>query len=109
MQCLLNLISNAVKFTDAGTIEVCAELSHDAGALEFSVIDTGVGIKEEDLQKLFSPFMRIVSPLRAVVPGTGLGLYLTKKLVQEILKGDILVSSTYGSGSRFTLRVPVAG
>ncbi len=109
LQCLLNLLSNATKYTLKGSIGVYAELSMDGSMLTIAVEDTGIGIGEEDLGKLFSPFVRLRTPMESVIPGTGLGLYLTKKLLQEILQGDIFVTSTYGVGSRFTIRVPVAG
>lgn len=107
LQCLLNLLSNAIKFTLKGSISVYAESSADRSMMTIAVEDTGIGISENDLGKLFSPFVRFHNPGESVVPGTGLGLYLTQKLLKEILKGDILVSSTYGVGSRFTMRVPI--
>jgi PAS domain S-box-containing protein len=107
LQCLLNLISNAVKYTEKGTITVCAEVPDGDDTLELSVADTGVGIQEKDLGKLFSPFVRLNSPLTSTVPGTGLGLYLTRKLAREVLQGDLTVTSTSGVGSRFVLRVPI--
>jgi len=108
LQCLLILLSNAAKFTNQGTIEVRAELSADGSTLSVAVEDTGIGIQEDDLGRLFSPFVRLHSNLECMVPGTGLGLYLAKKLTQDILKGDILATSSYGVGSRFTIRVPMA-
>jgi PAS domain S-box-containing protein len=107
LQCLLNLLNNAVKFTAKGSIGVYAELSADQSMVSIAIEDTGIGIREKDLGKLFSPFVRLHTPGESVVPGTGLGLYLTHKLLREILNGDILVTSTYGAGSRFTMRVPV--
>lgn len=74
--------------------------------IEITVTDTGIGIKEEDMPKLFQSFVRFDSPLRASVPGTGLGLYLTKKLVRETLGGEISAKSTHGAGSCFTLNIP---
>ena len=109
LQCLLNLLSNAMKYTMEGSIGVSAEISTDGSMMLMTVEDTGIGIREDDLGRLFLPFVRLNPPPGSIVPGTGLGLYLTRKLVQDIMKGDILVSSTYGAGSRFTLRVPVAG
>jgi len=109
LQCLLNLLSNASKFTNQGSIGVYAELSADGSMMTITVEDTGIGIEEDDLGSLFSPFVRLHAPQASVVPGTGLGLYLAKKLANEILKGDILVTSTYGVGSRFTIRVPMGG
>jgi signal transduction histidine kinase len=107
LQCLLNLLSNAAKFTNQGSIGVSAELSADGSLMNIAVEDTGIGIEEDDLGRLFSPFVRLHTPQASIIPGTGLGLYLAKKLAHEILQGDILVTSTYGAGSRFTIRVPV--
>jgi signal transduction histidine kinase len=107
LQCLLNLVSNAVKFTERGRITICAEIPEGSDKLEISVTDTGIGIGEEDLDKIYSPFVRLDSPLKTTVPGTGLGLYLTRKLVKDLLCGDITVTSTPGTGSRFVLTVPI--
>jgi PAS domain S-box-containing protein len=107
LQCLLNLLSNAIKFTLKGSINIYAELSEDGSMFTIAVEDTGIGIEEQDLGKLFSPFVRLRTSMESVIPGTGLGLYLTRKLLQEILKGDIHVTSTHGAGSRFTIRLPV--
>lgn len=112
LQCVLNLLSNAMKFTEQGSIFVETQLVQAPGkalegpVVEISVTDTGIGIREEDLPKIFHPFVRLASPLQATVPGTGLGLYLTRKLAADVLKGDILVRSEYGKGSRFTIRIP---
>ncbi len=107
LQCLLNLLSNAAKFTTTGSIDVSTKLSEDGSMMTIAVEDTGIGIGEDDLGMLFSPFVRFHKSGESVIPGTGLGLYLTQKLLKEILKGDILVSSTYGVGTRFTMHVPV--
>lgn len=104
-QCVLNLMSNAVKFTERGSLSVHAAL--DGDFIEISVTDTGIGMKEEDLPQLFKPFVRLESPLRSKVAGTGLGLYLTRKLVTEVLRGTIVSMSSYGEGSTFAIRVPV--
>jgi signal transduction histidine kinase len=108
LQCLLNLVNNALKFTEKGSIRVETSRSGDRRTVEIAVIDSGIGVCDEDLGKLFSPFVRLDSPLRSKVLGTGLGLYLTKKLTQEVLKGEVEVTSTLGKGSRFVLRVPVS-
>ncbi len=108
LQCLLNLVSNAVKFTEKGTITVSSAISSNQQDVELSVEDTGIGIRPEETEKLFSPFVRLDSPLKSLVPGTGLGLYLTRKIVREVLKGDILVRSVYGEGSAFTLILPMS-
>ena len=106
LQCLLNLISNAVKFTEKGSIQLAVRPVAEWKMVEISVEDTGMGIHEEDLPKLFQPFVRLVSLGQGVIPGTGLGLYLTKRLVVEVLKGEITCRSTYGKGSTFTMRIP---
>jgi PAS domain S-box-containing protein len=107
LQCLLNLVSNAVKYTEKGIITINAEAADGGSALEISVTDTGIGIPDEDMGKLFSPFVRLESPHAATIPGTGLGLYLTRKLIREVLQGDITVTSAAGVGSRFVLTVPI--
>jgi signal transduction histidine kinase len=113
LQCVLNILNNAVKFTDRGSVTVAARLvsspgeTPEAEMVEIAVTDTGIGIGEEDQSRIFQPFHRIVTPKRAIVPGTGLGLFLTRKIATEILKGDIFVSSECGKGSRFSLRIPV--
>jgi len=113
LQCVLNILNNAVKFTDRGSVTVAARIVTSPGEtlgedmVEIAVTDTGIGIGEEDRSRIFQPFSRIVTPQRTIFPGTGLGLFLTRKIAREILKGDILVSSEYGKGSRFSLRIPV--
>lgn len=105
-QCVVNLLSNAVKFTERGLIKIDTLLS-EKDFVEVIVEDTGIGIKEQDLPKLFKPFQRFESPVKAKIPGTGLGLYLTKRIVTEILKGDMLLTSKYGEGSKVILKIPV--
>jgi signal transduction histidine kinase len=113
LQCVLNILSNAAKYSDKGSVAVAARTVSVSGEtpgeemVEIAVTDTGIGISEEDQLRIFQPFIRIVIPERAVVPGTGLGLFLTRKIATDILKGDLLVSSEYGKGSRFSLRIPV--
>ncbi|MDW7999203.1 MAG: ATP-binding protein, partial [Thermodesulfovibrio sp.] len=104
-QCIMNLLSNAIKFTEKGFIKMSSSVNGDF--VEIIVEDSGTGIKEEDLMKLFKPFQRFEMPDKAKIPGTGLGLYLTRKIVTEILKGDIIVKSKYGVGSKFILKIPV--
>jgi signal transduction histidine kinase len=105
-------MSNAVKFTEKGAVSVQTRtvkgVATDSDFVEISVTDTGIGIREDDMPKLFLPFVRIDSPLKATVSGTGLGLYLTKKLVNQVLKGEIGVESRFGEGSTFKIVVPVS-
>ncbi|HIE31886.1 MAG TPA: HAMP domain-containing histidine kinase, partial [Methanosarcinales archaeon] len=105
LQCVMNLLENAVKFTEAGTIELIA--AKEADTLRISVSDTGIGIREEDIPKLFAPFIRLDSPLKKRTLGTGLGLHLTKKIIKNVFHGNIMVESQYGMGSTFTLIIPL--
>ena len=104
-QVLLNLVSNAVKFTDRGSLNIAARVLRDEN-LEIRVTDTGIGIQNEDMDKLFQPFQQISAPLAKSREGTGLGLYISKKLA-ALLGGDISARSEYGRGSEFTFIVPL--
>jgi PAS domain S-box-containing protein len=106
-QILFNLLSNAVKFTpDGGSVHVTARRGSDGDFVEISVEDTGIGIKEEDMPNLFKEFSQIESSYDKKYEGTGLGLALTKKLV-ELHGGRIWCESEYGKGSRFAFVLPV--
>jgi PAS domain S-box-containing protein len=105
-QVLYNLLSNAVKFTDdSGRVEILAG-PHGAGELRIQVRDTGIGIKREDFGKLFVEFKQIDSGATRKYEGTGLGLSLTKKMV-ELQNGAISVESEPGKGSTFTVILPM--
>lgn len=104
LECTVNLLSNAAKYTEEGKITI--DVKRSGEEIEVSVSDTGIGIAEEDMDKLFMPFERLNSHLRTQTPGTGLGLYLCKSLSREVLGGDVSVRSEPGKGSTFTLRVP---
>ncbi|MFZ7102557.1 MAG: sensor histidine kinase [Peptococcaceae bacterium] len=105
-QVLINLMSNAVKFTEQGSVKLNGFLQED-GVLKISVIDTGRGIKQEDISKLFQPFQRIdMSASKSYTEGTGLGLYLTRNIA-DLLKGDIRATSEYGKGSVFIFTLPI--
>ncbi|MFZ5918266.1 MAG: PAS domain-containing protein [Chloroflexota bacterium] len=103
-QVLLNLVNNAVKFTDAGQVQVGCHVAGDR--LVTRVIDTGIGIKPEDMASLFEPFHQIETGLSRQHEGTGLGLSICKRLV-ELLGGEIGVESEPGAGSTFTFTLPV--
>jgi len=104
-QVLYNLLSNAVKFTDqGGNVEVCAKRL-DERHFEVQVRDTGIGIKPEDLGRLFTEFERLDSGTARRFEGTGLGLALTKKIV-ELQGGHIRVEAEPGKGSLFTATLP---
>lgn len=106
-QVLFNLLSNAFKFTpDNGRITVRArKIPGEPGQIECSVEDTGPGIKEEDISRLFKPFEQLEAMLTKEHGGTGLGLALCKKIV-ELHDGRIWVESEFGRGSRFIFRLP---
>lgn len=106
-QILNNLLSNAVKYTEKGSITLSVEgIRNEAGfSLLLSVADTGIGIKKEDIEKLFDSFQRLELNRNRYIEGTGLGLPITKQLVTN-MKGTIEVQSTYGLGSCFTVRLP---
>jgi signal transduction histidine kinase len=104
-QILFNLLSNAVKFTpDGGAVRVRAE--RDGDFFKIIVADTGIGIKPEDIDRLFHSFTQLESPYSKKYEGTGLGLALTKKLV-ELHGGRIWVESEEGKGSSFSFIIPV--
>jgi signal transduction histidine kinase len=106
-QILFNLLSNAVKFTpDGGSVRVMAREITGAQEIEISIEDTGIGIKLEDIPKLFKEFSQLDSVYDKGYEGTGLGLALTKKLV-ELHGGRIQVSSEFGKGSRLAFVIPV--
>lgn len=107
-QIIINLVNNAIKFTEQGTVEVTMRQSHGGkgqALLEISVRDTGIGIAAEDLDRLFKAFERLNVPARTFKEGTGLGLHLSQKLAQ-LMGGEISVESQLGAGSTFTLKLP---
>jgi signal transduction histidine kinase len=101
-QILLNFLSNAAKFTEAGTVELGAARAGDA--VRFWVRDSGCGIKSEDLDRLFQPFGQLEDARTKAHAGTGLGLVISQSLAR-LLGGRIAVESSRGEGSRFTLHL----
>ncbi len=107
-QILINLAGNAIKFTEHGGVRLDVRLLTRAGAeplLEFSVIDTGIGIPPEKVRKLFEPFTQADSSTSRKYGGTGLGLTISSKLA-GLLEGEITVDSLPGKGSTFRLTIP---
>lgn len=100
-QILVNIVGNAVKFTDAGRVEIATRAA-DRGmtSLQFSVVDTGIGMSAGDVERLFKPFAQVDSSTTRQYGGTGLGLSISKHLA-EALGGTITVESTPGAGSTF--------
>jgi signal transduction histidine kinase len=104
-QVLLNLLSNAVKFTEQGGIQV--RCVREGECYVTWVTDTGIGIKNDDLERLFKPFHQVDNGLSRRYEGTGLGLSICKRLA-ELMGGEIGVKSDYGAGSTFWFSVPAA-
>jgi signal transduction histidine kinase len=105
-QCLLNLLSNACKFTHGGQIHL--QISLRQSTIFFQVQDNGIGIPTEKISRLFQPFSQIDSSTTRQYGGTGLGLAITREFAR-MLGGDVVVSSDLGQGSCFTLSLPLEG
>ena len=108
-QIMINLVNNAIKYTDSGSVKVFVE-ANKAGdkkiQLDFKVVDTGQGIKEEDLGKLFDTYSQVNKQQNHHKEGTGLGLAISKQLV-ELMDGKLYVESEYGKGSTFGFVIPL--
>ena len=106
-QVMVNLLGNAVKFTTEGHVQlhVTSQIEDDICTLRFSVEDTGIGIKEEDIPKVFMLFQQVDTKKNRSIEGTGLGLHISKQLT-EMMGGTIHMQSEYGVGSTFTVSLP---
>ena len=105
-QVLVNLLSNAVKFTpEGGKVGLEVEANPDSEILQFRVIDTGIGIAPENIDKLFKPFVQLDSSLSRRYAGTGLGLALVRRIA-ELHGGSVCLESEIGKGSQFTITLP---
>jgi len=105
-QVLVNLLGNAVKFTDQGEVSLSVEKSADEREIIFSVRDTGVGMSEEALARLFQPFMQAEASTNRRFGGTGLGLAISQRLAEQ-MGGKIIAKSRLGEGSSFVLHIPL--
>ncbi len=108
-QILMNLVGNAIKFSPKGSVTLAVKLERESSVnynLVFNVIDTGVGMTEDQMDRLFQPFMQADTSMTRRFGGTGLGLTISKRLA-TLLGGDITAQSTPGRGSTFTLTIPV--
>ena len=105
-QVILNILTNSVKYTREGFIDfrVSCIVNGEICRLIISVEDSGIGIKQENISKLFSKFERLDLDKNITIEGTGLGLAITKKLI-ELMQGTIVVQSEYGKGSKFTIAI----
>lgn len=105
---LINLLNNSVKYTNTGKVMLRASFikgENEEGIAKFEIEDTGIGIKEEDIDSIFSIFQRVDLAYNKNTEGTGLGLSITKGYV-DLMGGEISVSSTYGVGTKFTVLIP---
>lgn len=103
----LNLFSNAVKYTQKGSIQVFAKNLPEQRRVRVDVVDTGIGIQEADLSHIFEEFHRAEDPGMRNIPGTGLGLAIVKNMAR-LLQGSVEVESVYEKGSTFTIFLPYA-
>lgn len=106
VQVLINLLGNAIKFTDTGYVELHVSTKNDNGQLIFDVVDSGIGISEEDQKLIFEEFRQVDGTTTRKYSGTGLGLTICQK-ISEILKGNLSVKSEIGKGSTFTFSFPL--
>lgn len=103
-QCAMNLLTNAVKYTEKGSVTLTVgyeRTAPDSISLCFTVEDTGIGMKEEDMENLFSPYKRIEEKRNRAIEGTGLGMSITRQLL-ELMGSELKVQSEYGKGSVFS-------
>lgn len=109
MQVLVNLAGNAIKYTPAGTVTLSAEVARQASTslVQVSIRDTGLGMSQEAQAHLFEKFYRVATPQTSAIQGTGLGLYITKALIEK-MGGQLSLQSEEGQGSTFRFTLPVA-
>lgn len=105
-QIITNIVTNAIKFTEKGSVTLQYEVNETENTITFSVIDTGIGINEENLEKIFERFRRIESDLSIKVGGLGLGLSISKAYI-ELLGGNIRLESKIDKGSKFIFSIPL--
>ncbi len=101
VQILANIVSNSIKYTDKGTVEISSEM--ERAGLVIRIKDTGMGISAEDQKRLFAPFARVGGVDKTTTTGTGLGMWITKQMI-ELLHGTIAVESIKGVGTHIVLR-----
>ena len=104
-QIILNITNNAIKYTEKGSVSVDVDFDSESSRLKVKVQDTGMGIRPEDMDKLFDSFQRLDETKNRNIEGTGLGLNITRQLA-NMMGGDITVKSEYGKGSVFFVEVP---
>ncbi|MGH7809564.1 MAG: ATP-binding protein, partial [Candidatus Binatia bacterium] len=102
---LQNLISNALKFTPSGHVEIHVRHRPEQDRVEFTVADTGIGIPEEDLGRIFNAFEQLTDAHTGHFSGVGLGLNIVRRYL-DLLDGEISVESKPGAGAKFTFSIP---
>jgi signal transduction histidine kinase len=105
-QVLINLIGNAIKYTPSGSVTISTQLDQQAKYLELRIKDTGIGMSAKDRERLFEKFYRVQNDKTSAISGTGLGLWITKQIV-EMMKGEISVDSIENVGTQVALRFPL--
>ena len=104
-QILNNIVGNAIKFTHEGSVEInVVQLEDDY--IQFEIVDDGIGMKEDQIERIFEPFIQADATMSRKYGGTGLGTTIAKQLV-DLMKGDISVKSTFGVGTTFTIVLPL--
>ena len=107
-QVIINLVTNAIKFTnDGGEISLLIDYIKEEDSFKFLIKDNGIGIKKEDIDKLFQPFVQVENKFQKKVSGTGLGLVICKKIIEEFHGGKISVWSECNKGSTFSFTIPI--
>jgi signal transduction histidine kinase len=104
-QIMINLVGNSIKYTEKGKVEIVTRI--EGKKILIAVEDTGIGMSAEERKGLFEKFNRIKNDQTMKIEGTGLGLWITKQLIEQ-MKGEIQVESVKGKGSRFSILFPVA-
>jgi signal transduction histidine kinase len=104
-QIVVNLVGNAIKFTEEGEVEMRPYM--ESGSFKVMVRDTGIGMTKEETQRLFQPFQQVDGSITRRFGGTGLGLVISKRLL-ELMHGQIMVTSIKGLGTAFTIALPLA-
>lgn len=105
-QVILNVVGNAVKFTNKGSIHVTAQKLKEEQAILLSIKDTGIGIRKKDYDKVFAPFTQVDGSLTRKEGGTGLGMAISKQFL-ELMGGEIWFTSQYGQGTTFYIKLPI--
>jgi nitrogen-specific signal transduction histidine kinase len=107
-QVLINILSNAIKFTqENGDVVLSIQFDNEKNEFVLSISDTGVGMSQESIGKLFTPFTQVDNHLQSASKGTGLGLVITKRIVEDLHSGRIWVESELGKGSVFHIAIPI--